>query len=100
MKERKKVKKGVNYVADFETTTDPNNCYVWAFGICEVGNTENITIGTSIDDFMKWCENSNNAKVYFHNLKFDAQFIIYWLFNKGFKHTVKKEDRASKTFNT
>lgn len=29
------------YTADFETTTDPNDCRVWAYGICEIGNTDN-----------------------------------------------------------
>jgi hypothetical protein len=24
------------YTADFETTTDENDCRVWAYGVCEV----------------------------------------------------------------
>lgn len=90
-----------SYVADFETTTKETDCHVWAFAICEVGNKDNITTGTNIDDFMKWCEfNPVNSMVYFHNLKFDGQFIIYWLLQNGFKHTRTPKDRASKTFNT
>ena len=88
-----------SYVADFETTTIEENCHVWAYAICEVGNSENVTIGTTIDDFMKWCENhSENPKVYFHNLKFDSQFILAWLFEHGFKHVEDSKDRASHTF--
>ena len=88
------------YVADFETTTDPNNCHVWAYALCEVGNVDNIEIGTTIDDFMEWCEKSKtNDKVFFHNLKFDGQFIIYWLFKHGFQH-VEQKDRATRTFTT
>lgn len=92
-----------SYVADFETTTDPENCYVWAYGIREVSNfddeTKNTIIGTSIDDFMLWCVKNGNNKVYFHNLKFDGQFIITWLFKNGFDH-VDTKDRRSKSFTT
>ena len=45
------------YVADFETTTKIEDCRVWAYAVCEVGNTDNVIIGTSIDEFMEWCEN-------------------------------------------
>lgn len=90
-----------SYVADFETTTDPQNCYVWAYALCEVGNHDNVSIGTRISDFMKWCEEDiGNDKVYFHNLKFDAQFIIHYLFTHGFTHVEDKKDRTSKTFTT
>ena len=89
------------YVADFETTTDINDCRVWAFAICEVGNKDNITLGTTIDDFMEWnIKNKENNTVFFHNLKFDCQFIIDWLFINGYKHTTKPEEKASNTFNT
>ncbi len=90
-----------SYVADFETTTVETNCHVWAYAVCEVGNKDNIIYGTNIDDFMRWCrDESDNAKVYFHNLKFDGQFILTWLFRNGFKHVVDTHDRASNTFTT
>ena len=89
-----------NYVADFETTTKPDNCHVWAYGICKVEDSSNVIIGTNIHDFMKWCESEKNHKIYFHNLKFDAQFIVYWLFQNGFKHVTDKADVESKTFTT
>lgn len=90
-----------SYVTDFETTTDPENCYVWAYAICDTENLDNIEIGTNIDDFMKWCRKKDkNDRVYFHNLKFDAQFILNWLFKNGFKHVENSRDKASKTFTT
>lgn len=93
-----------SYVADFETTTDPKACYVWAYAIREVSKfddeTKETIIGTSIDDFMKWCENVPNHKVYFHNLKFDGQFILYWLFKNGFAHVEDKKEYKNKTFST
>lgn len=89
------------YTADFETTTREENCHVWAYAICEVGNTDNVIVGTRLDDFMKWCiDSKKNHTVFFHNLKFDGQFIIHWLFNHGFKHTVSDDERDGGTFNT
>lgn len=88
------------YVADFETTTREDDCRVWAYAIAEVGNTDNIHIGLTIDDFMDWCKNqSDNPRIFFHNLKFDSQFIMYWLFKHGFKHAERK-NRTSNTFTT
>lgn len=89
------------YVADFETTTTEENCHVWAYAICDVSNRENVIIGTTIDDFMHWCESQkDNVKVFFHNLKFDSQFIMYWCFKNGYKHVEETRDRESKTFTT
>lgn len=91
-----------SYVADFETTTDPDNCYVWAYAIREVSKYDDekeTIIGTSIEDFMAWCMNEGNHKVYFHNLKFDGQFILNWLLKNGYTYA-EKEERDSKTFST
>lgn len=89
------------WMGDFETTTDPTNCYVWAYALCEVGAPDNIIIGTSLDDFMGWCEDLNtNDKILFHNLKFDAQFIIDWLLRHDYKHVEDKKEIESKTFMT
>ena len=90
-----------SYVADFETTTTEKNCFVWAYGICEIGYTDNIHYGTTINDFMSWCERQKeNVKIYFHNLKFDGQFILSWLFKNGFSYAETPKDRATKTFTT
>lgn len=89
------------FVADFETTTNADDCRVWAYAICEVGNKDNVIIGTTIDEFMKWCkESKENNKVFFHNLKFDGQFIMHWLFHNGFTHTTDPYDKDTNTFNT
>ncbi len=86
--------------ADFETTTSEDDCRVWAYGICEVGNPDYFTYGNNIDDFMEYCKTSKNSTFYFHNLKFDGEFIIVWLFEHGFKHVVDKHDLETKTFST
>lgn len=90
-----------SYVADFETTTNKENCHVWGWAMCEVEDLNNVYIGTNIDSFFQLCEDFvDNVKVYFHNLKFDGQFIISWLFENGFKHVSDPKDRASNTFTT
>ena len=90
-----------SFVADFETTTNIDDCRVWAFAICEVGNKEDVIIGTTIDEFMDWnIKRKENDTVFFHNLKFDSQFIMNWLFKNGYEHTTEPEQKKSKTFNT
>lgn len=89
------------YTADFETATWlENETYVWAWAVCEIGNEENIIIGTSIDTFMDFCKKEYNPILYFHNEKFDGEFIIHWALTHGFKHVVKNEDIESNTFTT
>ena len=91
----------VNFVADFETTTNDNDCRVWAWACCRVDDTDDLFIGNNIISFMDWCaERRDNITVYMHNLKFDSQFIINHLFQEGFTHVEKAEDRESKTFKT
>ena len=89
------------YVADFETTTDPSDCRVWAYAISDIDNPDNILVGNSIEKFMEWCNwKSKNATVYFHNLKFDGGFIIDYLLKNGFTHTTTIEEQKTNTFNT
>lgn len=72
------------YTADFETTTDANDCRVWLWAICEIGFPDNVYYGNDIDSFFNICKESGNLILYFHNLKFDGSFILNWLFNNGF----------------
>ena len=89
------------FVADFETTTTEKNCHVWAWALCEVEDLDNVYIGTDIYDFMDMCEQlRDNLRVYFHNLKFDGQFIISWLFQNDFQLVTDSRDRATRTFKT
>lgn len=88
------------FVADFETTTTPNESHVWAWAVTEVGGNGYVEIGTTIETFMEWCrKQKDNPKIFFHNLKFDSQFLIWYLFHSGFKH-VNREERATNTFTT
>lgn len=87
------------YTADFETATwFDDYTFVWAYAISDIENPDNVKIGNNIDEFMEICKNSNNSTFYFHNLKFDGEFIIYWLLNNGYKYIKDKREREDKTF--
>jgi len=89
------------FTADFETTTNPKDCRVWAYGLCEIGNPSNFIYGNNIDDFMYYLEHhKKNLKLWFHNARFDCTFIMYWLFRNGFKHVEDRKDLKNKTFIT
>ena len=76
------------YSTDFETTTKVEDCRVWAWGVCEVGREdETFEYGIDLDGFMNFMARKNGLNTYyFHNAKFDSEFIITWLFKHGFKY--------------
>ena len=89
------------FTADFETTTDPKDCRVWAYALCEIGNINNFYYGNSIDEFIEFCKNKReNYVLYFHNLKFDGEYIFNYLLNNDYKCIQDKKDREDKTFTT
>lgn len=68
------------YVADFETTGDneyrvTGRTRVWLYAISDSEGTV-VKNGDSIDDFFDWCSEHHGSLIYFHNLKFDGQFIL------------------------
>lgn len=88
------------FTADFETTTVPTDCRVWACGICEIGNPDNFTYMNDIDSFIEWARKQRKVTTYFHNLKFDGEFILCWLFENGFKFVTDRRDLEKNTFTT
>lgn len=87
------------YTADFETTTDPQDCRVWAYGMCDIDNPDTFIYGNNIEDFMMWISD-NPSTLYFHNLKFDCEFIIHWLFNNGYTWVENRKDLFERSFTT
>lgn len=77
-----------NWAADFETTTDENDCRVWSWGAEDVFSGKYVS-GIDLDSFVDWVS-MRQSRLYFHNLKFDGKFILPWLFNNDYKWT---EDR-------
>lgn len=76
------------YCADFETTTT-SPTRVWAFGIKDLAG-KRYNCGGSIEEFMKVAFSLSTTKkggtitIYFHNLKFDGQFVLVELEKRGF----------------
>jgi hypothetical protein len=85
-------------VADFEATTDPNDCYVWAYGISDINAPDYFHWGCTIDEFIEYAKNSNNSDFYFHNIEYDGEFIFYWLFTHGFEYVEDRRDLYAKSF--
>lgn len=90
------------FVADFETTTKADDCRVWGWGLYDISK-DVFKYGKSLDDFMNTIlKLPNSSKIYFHNLKFDGEFIFYYLFKNGYKHceTRKLEHKEFSTLIT
>lgn len=87
--------KQLKMVADLETTTDPNDLpvRVWAACAVEIGSLETLFLGNNLDDFMKFLE-PHNSTCYFHNEKFDGEFILSWLFRNGYKYSATPKTKT------
>ena len=84
------------YVADFETTTTPDDCRVWAWGMVDIEKTRSawhVEIGQDIASFMGRIQTESSI-IYFHNLRFDGSFILDYLHRK--KYTLTTEQRPYK----
>lgn len=92
----------MKFAADFETTTIEEDCRVWAWALSEIGNPEHVEIGTDLDMFFMYLRTlgKKNHKLWFHNLKFDGEFIIHWLLTNGFKWVENKKEAETGTFTT
>ena len=91
----------ISYTADFETTTDENDCRVWAWALCNINDPNEFHYGNDFDEFIKFCSNPRkNYTLYFHNLKFDGTFIISWLLCHNFQYISDKRERQDNTFTT
>ena len=77
--------KRMKLMADFETTTDPEDVRVWAGCAVDIDTLEVVHIGNNLDSFMEFLSNKNSV-CYFHNLKFDGEFILHWLFTHALHH--------------
>lgn len=89
-------------MCDFETSTETwleydDEARVWASCICTIEEFPKIVnVSTNIDDFMSNLIKLGNCEAYFHNLKFDGEYILAWLFKNGYRY--KEKAREAKTF--
>lgn len=86
-------------VGDFETTTTPDDVRVWAACAVDIETLETVHIGNSIEGFMDWLYGKNTV-CYFHNLKFDGEFILHYLLTHGYKITDRPREGCFETLIT
>lgn len=91
--------KTARYAGDFETITDPSDVRVWAACLVDIDTTETAFIGNSIEAFFDFLRDRNTI-VYFHNLKFDGEFILSYLLRNGYRHTDTHEGGTFETLIT
>lgn len=95
------MRKARRFTADFETTTDINDCRVWSWAVFEIGRKDAFEWGTDIASFIEFCSKpKENYTIAFHNLKFDCQFILSFLLNNQFEWRDNKKNCEDKTFTT
>lgn len=88
------------FTADFETSTWCfDETWVWAWSLCDIANPENVEVGNSIEGFFERIKKENNPYIYFHNLKFDGEFILFYLMKNGYEWVEAREKRTN-TFST
>lgn len=88
------------FTADFETATwVDDETWVWAWALCDIEEPSHVEVGNSIESFFERIKKEANPYIYFHNLKFDGEFILYYLMKNGFEHVESKEKRNN-TFST
>lgn len=94
------------YTADFETLvlTDEEikqgkRTYVWAWALCSVSDPSNVKYGTDIKTFFECIATlKSGSVVYFHNLKFDGNFIMSYLLENKFNQVYTNKKMPEKSF--
>ena len=80
-----------SYCADFETTTDINDCRVWVAGIREIYNDDSFEYEININDFVYNISLKSPCCIYFRNLKFDGEFLLNYLLENNYKYVETKK---------
>lgn len=85
------------FSCDFETTVDDDtkqqtSTEVWSAAIAEL-YSDLLTVYNNIHDFIKFFHNLCEEKViaYFHNVKFDGNFLLNTLMENGYKFHHRKK---------
>lgn len=68
------------FSCDFETTTTPEDLRVWVWGVVDIDTLE-FFHGTDIAMFFAFMK-KNRGIYYFHNLKFDGEFLLSFAMRK------------------
>ena len=84
---------------DLETVNKRDDCRAWVWGAYDI-NTGAFKYGIDFDDMMEHFFSGDSTTVYFHNLAFDGQFILYWLFRHGYTWIADRKYKGERTFTT
>lgn len=87
---------------DFNTYLKETGSRVWLASITTIDEREDNmifkdTTHTALENFMEWVINVGGV-YYFHNLKFDAQFMISYLYKAGYACYAPTEKLTEKSF--
>lgn len=88
------------HICDFETLNLEDDCRVWAWASCSLFNTDRIELGTSIESFLAYLKSYKKLTLFFHNLKFDSDFIINYLLHEGYEVVPEKRFLSPKSLTT
>lgn len=93
------MKSSLCWSADFETTTDKDDCRVWAYALSNIENPDEFYYGNSMEEFLDFCAKSkHNYTMYFFNLKFDGAFILSYILKNGYTRIDSPKEKRDKTF--
>lgn len=86
------------YSCDIETIKDPDNSMrVWLADACETQTYKHHTFN-DLDSFFQFLDAQDKPTIYFHNLKHDGPFLIYWLNDHGLKWSDTKKLQPNQYF--
>lgn len=89
-------------VGDFETTVyeGQDHTEVWASALVEM-YTEDVHIFGDIGETLEYlADMACNVCVYYHNLKFDGGFWVWWLLNNGFTTDIYNKETGKRIKDT
>ncbi|WVX89720.1 DNA polymerase [Microbacterium phage Curie] len=96
-KNKRKSKTKPWLAADFETTTDPFDVRVWAWGVARVDNPDDVVIDNSLEGFIDFISMESSI-TFFHNLRFDGMFILDYILNQGYTYVEGRSNPGPKEF--
>lgn len=76
------------FFMDFETTTSKistDYSRVWLWGIKGALKGDKLSWGITMEDFFETIKREDIKEGYFHNLKFDGNYIFKWMLKNGIK---------------
>lgn len=72
---------------------------MWAWAACSLDDYK-FKKGIDIESFFNWMETLEGDTLYFHNLKFDGEFMLCYMLSNGYKHCTDRILTEDKTFKT